>query len=74
MPDTPLNTEQVDVWYVVHDVTVAFMLFLIIYITQAALKLAKSKLSRQCCLEILKQKAALKFLRFRTADYVNLIK
>ena len=44
------------------EVTMAFILFRIIYIARAASKSGESKPSR--CLEISKQNAVLKFLKF----------
>ena len=43
------------------DVTLAFILFQIIYIVQESWVLRKGKPSRKYCLEIVKQIAALKF-------------
>ena len=45
-------------------VTMAFILFSIIYITRATSKIGESKPSCQYCLETIKQNAAIKFLKF----------
>ena len=62
------------------DVTLAFMLFHIIYNARAALTLSNNKTSWQCCLDICKKKKKMPSFDFKTSslmkveDEVNLVK